>query len=199
MSSAPRLPRVLAISPPRPGPWLSQLHRLADLGAEGLLLRLTAAPEALEAALAAPRPADLIVLVRLLRPEDADLARAAQVGLHLPAHADPALWRGRHAGLLLSAACHDAEALHRAAQAGVDLALLSPVSAPGSKEGDRRPTLGMAGLGRLVRRAEGLPVLALGGMTPAHLPEVLRQGAHGIAGISAFFDGEQVRQGAPWP
>lgn len=186
------IPRCLAITPGRPGPWLHQLSRLVDAGVDGILIRLTEAPASLPDVLDA-LPAGLIVLVRPVLPGDAALAIGRGLGLHLPSAIPPASWRPQQTGLL-SAACHNRAALLRAAAAGADMALLSPVYAPGSKPHDSRPPLGPAGFAALAATVP-TPVLALGGITPARaasLPAV----AAGVAGISAFFGGGHVRPSA---
>ncbi len=89
------------------------------------------------------------------------------------------------AGRLVSAAVHDVEEA-RLAQ-GADLALVSPVYAPGSKPADSRPPLGPAGFRELAARLP-CPALALGGLNPDRarlLPD-----AHGFAVISAVLEAE---------
>lgn len=77
-----------------------------------------------------------------------------------------------------------AEAL-TAAQAGVDYLLAAPVFAPISKQSDG-PCLGLAGLNDICRVAR-IPVIALGGITPAHWDRLSAiPGVIGIAGISWF-------------
>lgn len=176
------IPRCLAITPGRPGPWVRQLPLLVDAGVDGLLLRLTDAPAALSTTLDAIPPG-LTVLVRPVGPGDAAYAIARGLGLHLPAALAPADWRAKQPKLL-SVACHNRAALRRAADAGADMALLSPVYAPGSKPGDPRPTLGPAGFTDLAATVS-IPVLALGGITPERVASL--PGAAGVAGISAFF------------
>ena len=57
---------------------------------------------------------------------------------------------------------------------------------PTSSKHEPRTLLGPAGLAELIRMAAGTPVLAIGGITQATIPEVAKQGAAGIAGIGAF-------------
>ncbi|MCQ0032282.1 thiamine phosphate synthase [Burkholderia glumae] len=94
--------------------------------------------------------------------------------------------RPEAAGLLLSAACHDAASLRHADRIGADLATLSPV----------KPTLshpGAPGLGwpRFAEWVAGtrLAVYALGGMTRDDLPIARAHGAHGVAGIRGLVAG----------
>lgn len=190
---SPPAPRVLAISPPRPGPWLDQVPLLAAAGVDGLCLRLVDAAEALQPVarrLLAHGAPGLSLLVRPCRPGDVALARELGLGLHLPAHLDPAQHRD-HPGLR-SAACHDLAALRRARDAGCDFALLSPVFPPGSKPGDLRPVLGLDGLAHACRAVD-LPVLALGGIDPERARACRRAGAHGVAAIGALFEDDAVR------
>jgi thiamine-phosphate pyrophosphorylase len=87
------------------------------------------------------------------------------------------------AGRQVSVAVHDASEARLAR--GADLALVSPVYAPGSKPGDIRPRLGPEGF-RALAALLPCPSLALGGITPeraAGLP-----GAHGFAVISAVLE-----------
>ncbi|MEZ5989186.1 MAG: thiamine phosphate synthase [Planctomycetota bacterium] len=86
-----------------------------------------------------------------------------------------------------SASVHDEAELERAVAAGADYVLASPVH-PVRKAG--RPSgapLGLLGLEALVRAAP-IPVLALGGVTPARLPEILATGVHGVAAMSGIGD-----------
>lgn len=115
-------------------------------------------------------------------------ARQLGCGLHLPARWRPADLR--LAGLPWTAACHDAVALTRAAQATA--VLVSPVYAPGSKPGDTRTPLGAHGLAAQVRHTDR-PVLALGGLDASRVSEVIAAGAWGVAGIGAFFWRGRVR------
>ena len=177
------IPRVLAISPPRPGPWVAELAALRDAGVRGLVLRLVDEPQQLGPVLDVGLPSGLVVLVRPCGPDDVDVALAAGLGLHLPASwpAPP-----RHRPSLLGTSCHDRDQLARAAAWGCDYALISPVFPPGSKPDDRRPTLGLSGLARACSAAP-LPVLALGGIGAPNAAACHAAGAHGVAGIGAFF------------
>lgn len=83
----------------------------------------------------------------------------------------------------VSAAAHDGPGLRRAARAGVDLILLSPVFPTASHPG--RPALGVRRLAALCC-STALPVLALGGVAPVTLRRVRAAGAAGVAGIGAL-------------
>lgn len=116
-----------------------------------------------------------------------DVALLVGAHLHLPARGPtvedvrPALPAERW----VSAAVHDA---HEALLArGADLALVSPVYAPGSKPGDTRPPLGSEGFQALAASLP-CPALALGGITPERASQL--PGAHGFAVISAVLEAE---------
>ncbi|MBU0656666.1 MAG: Nudix family hydrolase [Gammaproteobacteria bacterium] len=88
------------------------------------------------------------------------------------------------AGQWLSAACHGAEELLLAADAGVDFAFLAPVlptqSHPGAK------TLGWDVFSGLLERVN-FPVYALGGLRPADWQQARISGAQGVAAIRSLW------------
>lgn len=126
--------------------------------------------------------------LRLLIGQDADLAQACGAdGVHLPERAldqAPALRRA-HPRWLVTGAAHSAEALARAAEAGLDAALLSPVL-PSASPSAGRP-LGVEGFTGLVRAA-ALPVYALGGITADTAPALLDSGAAGLAAVEGVLE-----------
>lgn len=113
-----------------------------------------------------------------------DAALAAEVGaagVHL--RSDQLARAPARAGLLLSASCHDAEELERAATVGADVAFLGPVF----------PTLSHPdadGLGAARFRAlaadAALPVLALGGVDETNAPRLAGPNVAGFGAIGAF-------------
>ena len=68
-------------------------------------------------------------------------------------------------------------------RAGADYIGAGPVYATGSKPDAPLP-IGAEGLRAIVRAVE-IPVIAIGGVTAARVPEILATGAHGIAVIEA--------------
>lgn len=86
---------------------------------------------------------------------------------------------------MVSASCHDERELGRANELGLDFALLSPVRITASHPGAQ--TLGWDHFRALSEKA-ALPVFALGGMSLSDLQQSWKQGAQGIAAISAFWD-----------
>lgn len=101
-------------------------------------------------------------------------------GLHLAAHqAAPA-----HAGLPYGRSCHDEAEVARAAEEGATYVTISPVASTASKPG-YGPALGARGVRRAVEAADGLPVLALGGVSAEAAAHVRSAGAHGVAVMGA--------------
>ena len=84
----------------------------------------------------------------------------------------------------MAASCHGAADLRRAERIGADFAVLSPVLPTASHPGAE--TLGWARFAELADAAR-IPVYALGGMNPGHLPQAWRCGAQGIAGIRGLW------------
>jgi thiamine-phosphate pyrophosphorylase len=120
----------------------------------------------------------------LLVGADARLAaRIGAGGLHLPeALVARRRWR-RRPGWLVTAAAHGEAAVRRAARAGVDACLLSPVFATASHPGAR--ALGPVRFARLAHRA-AVPVYALGGIDMRSARRLATGGACGIAAVGAF-------------
>lgn len=87
------------------------------------------------------------------------------------------------AGMLVGRSIHDPGGVADAIGAGYLLAgtVFGTVS-----KGPGHTTLGSDGLASIVARAGRLPVLAIGGITPARIGTVVRTGASGIAAIGAF-------------
>lgn len=118
--------------------------------------------------------------------EDWDaLADIGADGLHLPSmRLMRTTARPPARSKLLSAACHSADELLHAQRIGVDFVTLSPVLPTTSHPGE--PTLGWAQFESLAAMVS-IPVFALGGMTRDHAVTARAHGAHGMAGISAFW------------
>jgi len=159
-----------------------QLSRLDQRLVQGLRLiqvrekgmRAPALERFAGAVIALARPHGARVLIN----SDIELAeRLGADGVHLTA-AQLARLERRPALGWCAASCHNAEELLRAAQFGVDFAVLGPVQATPSHADSM--TLGWEGFTALARGAT-LPVFALGGVGPGDLETAWRCGAHGIA------------------
>ncbi len=171
---AERVAAALAALPP--GRVAVQL-REKDLGGRALL--------ALALALAAVCRAAgqrLVVNDRL----DVALASGAD-GVHLPAAGVPPAEARRLLGpaAIVGVSCHSAAEVLRARDAGATYATLSPIYDTPSKRA-YGPPVGLAVLAAAARL--GLPVIALGGVTPARVGEVVAAGAHGVAAIRAWLE-----------
>lgn len=121
----------------------------------------------------------------LLTGEPALVEDCGAHGLHLVSRALMAAQRRPlPADRWVGASCHDAAELAHAHRLGLDFAVLSPVRATASHP--ERAPLGWRHFGALARGA-GLPVFALGGVGPDDLRQARRYGAHGVAGVGAFW------------
>jgi thiamine-phosphate pyrophosphorylase len=126
--------------------------------------------------------------IRLLVAGNGRLAAAVSAGgLHLPeaviAHA-PRTWRlWRQPRWLVTAAAHSPAAMMRAAGAGVDAVLLSPVFPTESHPGAR--VLGSMLFTRWAMRSP-LPVYALGGVSAATIGRIAASGAVGVATVGGL-------------
>jgi 8-oxo-dGTP diphosphatase len=159
-----------------------QLRALEERLAQGLRLiqvreksmRAPALEHFAQSVLARARPHGARVLIN----SDIELAlRLGADGVHLAA-THLARLEQRPALGWCAGSCHNAEELARAAQLGVDFAVLGPVQATPSHP-DSTP-LGWEGF-TASARGFSLPVFALGGMKPDDLETAWRCGAQGIA------------------
>ncbi len=117
--------------------------------------------------------------------DDVDAAVALGVPPHLPADGDIAAARRTLGGVLLGKSCHDAAEIAAAVEDGADYVTLSPFFPSASKPG--------YGTGldlNAVAAAASLPVLALGGVTLATLPQISN-----VAGVAIM--GEAMRTPEP--
>lgn len=190
-----RLPRLLAISDAAARGARRLEHWLGDLEAAGV-----DAVQVREKELADGELYRLVCAARRAWPHlllvngRIDVARAAGAdGVHLPAAGVPvAPLRQRFGpGAVIGRSTHDPAEVATARAAGADYVTFGPVFPTPSKARYGRPP-GLAGLARAT--AQGLPVLALGGIGPERLAEVAAAGAHGVAGIRAFHDPEVLRR-----
>jgi thiamine-phosphate pyrophosphorylase len=102
-------------------------------------------------------------------------------GLHWPQALLPHRRSGRK--WLVTASAHDHKSLKRAARAGVDLIILSPVCPTQSHPGGKY--LGLYQFRRLIR-AGGVPIAALGGLNGGNVRHLTAPRPAGFAGIGAF-------------
>jgi len=131
--------------------------------------------------------------VPLIVNDDVDLAREAGAdGAHLGAD-DGDLAAARRAlgpEKLLGASCYDRLELALAAKsAGADHVAFGSVFASSTKPVAVRAPLALFAE---ARRAVGLPLVAIGGITPENAAAVIEAGADAVAVISAVFDAPDV-------
>jgi thiamine-phosphate pyrophosphorylase len=82
---------------------------------------------------------------------------------------------------LVGATCRNIDQAHRAKAGGADYLGLGPLYASTTKTGLPEPV----GLAVLRDTARVLPTIAISGITPQRVPEVMANGAHGVAVIAA--------------
>ena len=124
--------------------------------------------------------------VPLLINDRIDVALALDAaGVHLAGHSLPTRSARRVLGpdKLLGVSTHSLDAARQAAEEGADFVVFGPVFATPSKLAYGPPQ----GLPRLADVVGGLPVpvIGIGGITPANVPQVMQTGAHGVAMIRA--------------
>lgn len=125
--------------------------------------------------------------VRVLVNGRPDIAVAARAhGVHLPSDSlsVSSVRKVAPPGFLVGVSCHKVDEVERAASEGADFAVFGPVFDTPSKRGFG-PPVGLSELAR-VCRAVRMPVLALGGVTPANARLCIEAGAAGLAGIGLF-------------
>jgi thiamine-phosphate pyrophosphorylase len=162
---------------------------LARHGVTAIQLRDKDLPDGARFRLACELRTALPAEVRLLINGRVDLAIAAGAdGVHLPADGLPtsALRQRFGAQLLLGRSTHRRSEVEQAAAEGADYVTFGPVFASPGKG----PPQGLEALEQACRC--GVPVLALGGVGLAELPQVAAAGAAGAAAIRPFHDLSRV-------
>ena len=164
------------------------LPRAARAGLTDIMIRekdLTGGPllSLVRETIARARPAGIRVIVN----DRLDVALAAGAeGVHLgvaglPVAAAKAMAEGR---VRVGASTHSLSELTAAAESGADYATFGPVFPTASKAAFG-PPVGVAML-QQAARATSIPVLALGGVTASHAPELRGTGIAGVAAIGAI-------------
>jgi 8-oxo-dGTP diphosphatase len=121
----------------------------------------------------------------LLNRDPTEVASVPRHGLHLNSRVLMGLSeRPGRSNELVGASCHDQAQLARAAELGLDYALLSPIK-PTASHPETSP-LGWSTFAAWVDPAP-LPVYALGGLTIDDLDDAFRHGAQGIAAIRGLW------------
>ena len=196
MTVAPMLPANAPVLAALALPDFYAISHAGEIGVDAQLAALTAAlagglrlVQLREPALAAARRAAFVFAAvdlchsfgaRVLVNGDEGLARDAGAdGIHLAA-AQLLSSPKRPDFPLVGASCHDRGELERAAQLGVDFAVLGPLRETASHPG--RAGIGWQTFAGLIADLP-MPVYALGGLGRTDLVAALQAGAHGVAAI----------------
>jgi thiamine-phosphate pyrophosphorylase len=139
------------------------------------------------------------LLVNVSAAESAALAVAAGAdGVHLAGKPKPGaalrirqIFRTAGVNAIISVPCHTLDDVHVARKEQVDLMLFSPVFE--KLAGPQAAPQGLEALRRACAAADGIPVLALGGVTSINAQDCLTAGAAGVAGIRLFAAGDWRR------
>lgn len=192
--TALQLPDVYLITPePQVGSegereaFLARLQSALDRGIRLVQLRAKQLPREVLRELALAAQARVRAAgARMLLNGDIELVRELGLdGVHLSSAQLASLSeRPLPRGFWVSASCHDADELHRAARLDVDFAVLGPVQATSSHP--QASPLGWDRFAGLVSSCP-LPVYALGGMLAKNIAASREASAHGIAGISGLW------------
>jgi len=138
-----------------------------------------------------PKKVPLIINDRL------DIALAAEAeGVHLGQKDLPLKVARKLAGerFIIGISVNTIEEAKEAESEGANYLGAGPVFWTSSKE-DLRPTLGLEGL-KAICQAVKIPVLAIGGIKAASIPEIMASGASGVAVISAIAGADDPEQTA---
>jgi thiamine-phosphate pyrophosphorylase len=167
---------------------LARVAAAARAGVDVVQVRERALPDRVLATLvSAVRAAIAATPTRLFVNGRPDVAVASGAdGVQVPEEGLPiAELKRAFPSLTVGASCHSIDGVRRAAGEGADFVLLGPVFATPGKEAR---VLGLEVLAAAVS-AVGVPVHAIGGITPARVPALIAAGARGGAAIRPFREG----------
>ena len=108
-------------------------------------------------------------------------------GIHLPeqfADAQDVAEAAHGRGLIVGRSVHSTESASRAVAEGADYLFMGTVFASRTHPGGT--VCGPEGVQKAVNTAAGVPVMGIGGITPANATSVMRSGARGVAVIGAI-------------
>ncbi|HEX8634734.1 MAG TPA: thiamine phosphate synthase [Pyrinomonadaceae bacterium] len=131
---------------------------------------------------------------RLLVNDRADIALAAHAdGVHLTSRSlDPLVVRDiSPRGFLIGVSTHTLAEARAAAAGDADFAVFGPVFDTPSKHAYGAPP-GLGALREAAHAVAPFPVIALGGITRATIPQVIEAGARGVAAIRLFGDESEL-------
>jgi len=128
--------------------------------------------------------------------DDIELALAVDAhGVHLGREdGDAAAARRRMGARIVGVSCYgEPERARAAAQAGADYVAIGSVFASATKPGAVRAPLALL---REAKRASGLPVVAIGGITAGNALQAIEAGADMVAVITAVFEAKDIEAAA---
>lgn len=169
-----------------PTPLVDVISELLDVGVKSIQLREKDLSDTALMQLAAP-------IAALCQNYDAKLfinthinvARdVGAAGVHLPANAEPidSIKTETDDNFYIGCSVHSLDTAKKREAEGADFVAYSPIYPTDSKPG-YGPPVGAASLAEVVKGVK-VPVFALGGITPARVPECLKAGAFGVAVMS---------------
>jgi thiazole tautomerase (transcriptional regulator TenI) len=135
---------------------------------------------------------------RIVVNDRADVAAAAGVlGVQLAHHSlDVSTVRRLFPQLRIGKSVHSADEAHEAEAEGADYVIYGHIYATASKPG--LPARGIEALIGVMDRVS-IPVIAIGGVKPGNVPELLRAGAAGVAVMSGLLEADDpVREAAAY-
>jgi 8-oxo-dGTP diphosphatase len=176
----------LPASPADDAAWLDALQQALASGVRRVQVRLPGMDPTRRRALVTAAAGHCAATgAELLVNGDTALARELGIGLHLPAVQLRSLAaRPVPAGIRLAASCHDVEELRLAEDLGCDFIVAGPVNATPTHPD--APGIGWPAFEAL-REHASLPIYAIGGLTPADIPQARQHGAQGIAAIRSLW------------
>ncbi len=119
-------------------------------------------------------------------------------GIHLPEHAIGDQWspnrlKAAMNDLLCGVSVHSVESARKAERWGADFLTFGPVYATPSKEALGFGPQGLKKLSEVVKTVN-IPVLAIGGITPARAKECVDQGAWGVAAVRDLLTAPNLKE-----
>jgi len=99
-------------------------------------------------------------------------------------------------GLIIGASSHSVEEAAGIEKAGLDYAIIGPIYPTPSKVGMGEP-LGVGGLAEISAQVN-IPLIAIGGITPKRVPEVVGAGASGVAVMGYILNSREPDASARW-
>ncbi|SET36689.1 thiazole tautomerase (transcriptional regulator TenI) [Salinibacillus kushneri] len=136
-----------------------------------------------------------VPLDKIIINDRVDIAYVCKVqGIHLAHHSLPVYAvKNEFPGLRIGYSCHSLVEARKAEKEGADYLFFGHVYATTSKPG--LPPKGLKQL-KNICRGVNVPVLAIGGVKPSNIPDILQTGANGIVLMSGIFEAEDPKGAA---